>query len=115
MKMRHVYPWKNGFAHDGSKIQCKKCKHHNGQQLFCEPSGVVFLGYRVNFTVFDGSYTIGASQWANHTAAEHGRRLVEIAQQNCLTPPSFETKTKKNMKKSKHFDDQFFFNGVCFA
>ena len=65
MKMRHVYPWKNRFAHDGSKIQCKKCAHHNGQKSFREPSGVVFLGYRVNFTVFDGSDTMGASQWVN--------------------------------------------------
>ena len=47
MKMRHVYPWKNQFAHDGSKIQCKKCAHHNGQKSFHEPSGVVFLGYMV--------------------------------------------------------------------
>ena len=65
MKMRHVYPWKIRFAHDGSKIQCKKCAHHMGQKSFREPSGVVFLGYRVNFTVFDGSYTMGASQWVN--------------------------------------------------
>ena len=36
-----------------------------GQKSFREPSGVVFMGYRVNFTVFDGSYTMGASQWVN--------------------------------------------------
>ena len=36
-----------------------------GQKSFREPSGVVFLGYRVNFTVFDGSYTMGACQWVN--------------------------------------------------
>ena len=47
MNLRHVYPSKKRFTHDGSKIQCKKCAHHMGQKSFREPSGVVFLGYMV--------------------------------------------------------------------
>ena len=58
MNLRHVYPSKKRFTHDGSKIQCKNVHAPQPTKI---AAGEVFLGYRVNFTVFDGFCTMGRS------------------------------------------------------